>query len=158
MSDQVSGLQNLCTERTHVHRTTFTYVILKPAVRTHTVTIAFVSTLYKWYATLCLPEVHYLLHIFLQMFGAIVYNTFCNFKYFNFLNCFKIKKTIKDLCQLFQITSVPRQTFRGVLVKSYSEYTLQICRKRIMPFIGWSHSSIWFFSCKLAAYFQKTFS
>ena len=84
----------MCTPRTHKHRTILTYLILKFAVRTRTLNIVL---------QVCWTRgvQHYLCLI-----AAIDCYIFFNFELFNFLNHFRIKKLIKDLWHLLQITPV----------------------------------------------------
>ena len=55
-----------------------------------------------------------------------------------------------------------KQPSRGVLRKKYSENMQQIYRRIPMPKcdlqLNWNRTSAWVSACKLAAYFQNTFS
>ena len=68
---------------------------------------------------------------------------------------------------IYQTCMTQKQPSRVVLRKRYSDNTQQIYRRRPMPKCNfnkvalqlyWNRASAWVFSCKFAAYFQKTFS
>ena len=87
-------------------------------------------------------------------------------------NIMRYERIIVMICLFNDLTIIilfkdPKQSFRGVLLKRYSENMQQIYRRTPMPKcdfnkvakkLYWNPTSALMFSCTFAAYFQNTFS
>ena len=116
----------MCTPRTHKHRTILTYLILKFAVRTRTLNIVLQVRWTRGVQHYLYLKCVALRKLFCICFGATIdCYIFFNFELFNFLNPFRIKKLIKDLWHLFQITPVRSSPPEFFLWKDF----MKICCK-----------------------------